>query len=90
MQLHDAARDAQADARSVGLGREERREDIFGYFGGDCPAVVANLDNHVFLRVYARRDFDAGVSPCPYRFAGILEQVHHILFRRSDCIMRKT
>ena len=51
VEADDLARDGKADARAVGFGGEEWREDIFGDFGGDCRAVVGNLDLDALLRV---------------------------------------
>ena len=51
MEADDLTRDGEADARAVGFGGEEWREDIFGDFGGDCRAVVGNLDLDALLRV---------------------------------------
>ena len=52
MEAHYLARDGKTDARAVGFGREEWREDIFGNLGGDCLSVVAYLDLDAFLCVY--------------------------------------
>ena len=49
MEADDLARDGKADARAVGFGREEWREDILGDLGRDCRAVVRNLDLDTLL-----------------------------------------
>mgnify|MGYP003482379745 CR=1 FL=1 len=36
VEAYDLARYGEADARAVGLGREEWREDILGDLSGDC------------------------------------------------------
>ena len=51
MEAEDLARGCQADARAVGFGREEWREDIFGNLGWDCRAVVGYLNLDALFRV---------------------------------------
>ena len=51
METDDLARDGEADARAVGFGREEWREDIFGHLLRDCLSVVGYLDLDALLRV---------------------------------------
>ena len=79
VQLHDAPRYAQPDARSAGLGREERRENIVGDFSGDRPAVVADVDPYGLVGCDARRDSDAAFAASVHRLSGILQQVHYHL-----------
>ena len=52
VKVDDLARDGEADARAVGLGREEWREDILGNFGRDSRAAVGYLDLYALLRIY--------------------------------------
>ena len=51
MEADDLARDSKADARAVGFGRKEWREDIFGNLGGDCLSVVGYLNLDALLCV---------------------------------------
>ena len=51
VKTEDLARDGEADARAVGFGGEEWREDIFGDFGGDCLSVVRYLYLYTLLRI---------------------------------------
>ena len=75
VQLHDSPREAQPDARTVGLGRVEGGENVLGNLRRDGPAVVAELDDDVLGRVDARADFDFAIRPSGNRLAGILEQI---------------
>jgi len=52
MEADDLARDGKADARAVGFGREEWREDIFGDLGRDCRAIIGDLNLDALLRIY--------------------------------------
>ena len=52
MEADDLARDGEADARAVGFGRKEWREDIFGDLGRNCLSVVGYLNLYAFLRIY--------------------------------------
>ena len=51
VEADDLARDGKANARAVGLGGEEWREDIFGNLGGDSRAVVGYLYLYALLRI---------------------------------------
>ena len=51
MEADDLARNGEADARAVGFGSEEWREDIFGDLGRDSRAVVGYLNLDALLCV---------------------------------------
>ena len=51
METDNLARNGEADARAVGFGGEEWREDIFGHLLRDCLSVVGYLDLDALLRV---------------------------------------
>ena len=59
METDNLARDGKTDARAVGFGGEEWREDIFGDFGRDCRAVIGylNLDALFCVNRLADSDF---------------------------------
>lgn len=72
----------EADARAIGFGSEEWREDIFGYLGGNSRAIVGNLDLDAFLSIYL-----LGISfrflPHPHEFSKFSSRkvnLHHCYY----------
>ena len=47
MELDDRAADRQAHSTALGLGREERGEQLVADLGRDAAAVVGNADDHL-------------------------------------------
>ena len=80
----DLARDGEADARAVGFGREEWREDIFSDLCRDCRAVVGYLNLDAFLCVNSLADSYLALAILRHKgLGGVFQQVYKYL--RHQC-----
>ena len=58
VKVHDLARNAEADARTIWFGSEERNENLFLTFATDGFAVVTDHDTHLFVGIDTRFNVD--------------------------------
>ena len=80
VQAHDLLTQAQANARSGRLGREERNEDSVQHLRQDATTVIGNRQ-HEQMPVGMVEGFynHLGILPFLASFAGILYQVYQYL-----------
>lgn len=79
MAQRDLPREAQADARTAGLRREERHENLLSPLLGDPASVVCDVDDYVSVMGRAR-DLDTWLHDVGHGVGRITHQIDDRLF----------
>ena len=81
---HDLAREAQTDARAVGLGGIERQKNVLDLPERNGLAVVDHADDGLVVAVEVGSDADDGGSGLHRVLDQVVEHLHQLAFVGID------